>query len=525
MAHTERGSSVNQTGKTLFANRVTAIVVAFIVAILLGGDVRAARPNIVLILADDVSADMFSCYGQPGAAKTPNIDRIAGEGVQFRTCFAPAICGPSRALLMTGVYGNRTGAFRNDMWAFDSRGTLFTAQHSWAKLMRDGGYKTAVAGKWHCGAREPWDANVGFDEYCMYEGPDKIKSHFGIDVIANGQRKDIKLPDVRYWYSSMIQNGKYVEVTENDFGPDQRCDFLMDFMERKANAKEPFVAYWPTVIPHGPYSTTPDAGAVMDIELEKPDTSGMSKEEKTRALAQYSQKQQERFVNLIQYMDKLIGKLIVKAEELRIYDNTYFIFCADNGTAVTAKDRGVERGVHVPYVVKGPGVTRRGVTHALTDFADIAPTLLDMAGIKHPTDVAFDGASQLPFLTRATDTHRPWIYAYTGPVQVFRTQSHLLEARSPFYGQPNGRFYFTGENRYGRGYQRVEDKPEHADQRRAFEDIIQSLPSHLDADHPFWSSKYGKRWLERNPDRSELAAKQLYNHPDYRRYDETMDTP
>jgi arylsulfatase A-like enzyme len=84
----------------------------FSVCLLLADDVRGDRPNIVLILADDVNADMFSCYGQPGAAKTPNIDRIAGEGVQFRTCFAPAICGPSRALLMTGVYGNRTGAFQ-----------------------------------------------------------------------------------------------------------------------------------------------------------------------------------------------------------------------------------------------------------------------------------------------------------------------------------------------------------------------------------------------------------------------------
>jgi arylsulfatase A len=139
-----------------------------------------------------------------GAAETPNIDRIAGEGVQFRTCFAPAICGPSRALLMTGVYGNRTGAFRNDIWAFDSRGTLFTAQHSWAKLLRDGGYKTAIAGKWHCGAKGPWDANVGFDEYCLWEGPDKINSHFGVDPIASGQRKDLKLPDNRYWYPSII---------------------------------------------------------------------------------------------------------------------------------------------------------------------------------------------------------------------------------------------------------------------------------------------------------------------------------
>ena len=489
--------------------------------ILHSGSAFAKPPNIVLILADDVGADMFSCYGQPNTAKTPNIDRIADEGVQFQTCFAPAICAPSRALLMTGVYGNTTGVFRNDMWAFDSRGALFTAQHSWAKLMQKGGYKTAVAGKWHCGAKEPWEPEIGFDEFCVWEGPDKIKSHFGIDVIANGQRKDVELPDGRYWYSSMVQNGKYVEVAQSDFGPDQRCKFLMEFMERKAKANEPFVAYWPTVIPHGPYSTTPDAGAVMDIELKKPDTSDMTKEQKTRVLAEYNRKQKERFVNLIQYLDKLIGKLIGKAETLGIYENTYFIFCADNGTAVTAKDRGVERGVHVPYVVKGPGVKRRGMTDELTDFSDIAPTLLDIASIPHPTDVPFDGKSQLPFLTGKTDSHREWIYAYTGPVQVLRTKDYLLEARSPFYGKPHGRFYLTGEGRFGRGYKRVDSHPAHARQREQFEAFMRHLPSHLEVDHPFWTSKFGKRWHAKNPDRSVLARKQLYNHPDYKRYDET----
>jgi arylsulfatase A len=258
----------------------------------------------------------------------------------------------------------------------------------------------------------------------------------------------------------------------------------------------------------------------MDIELQKPDTSGMSKQEKSKVLAQYSRKQQQRFVNLIQYMDKLIGKLIVKAEELGIYENTYFIFCADNGTAVTAKDRGVERGVHVPYVVKGPGVKRRGITRELTDFADIAPTLLDMAGVEHPADVLFDGKSQLPFLTGQTDTHRQWIYAYTGPVQVLRTKGYLLEARSPFYGKPDGRFYVTGVNRFGRGYERVDDLPEHADERARFEQIIRNLPSHLDHEHPFWTSKLGKKWLANNPDIRELANKQLHNHPDYSFYDE-----
>ena len=473
---------------------------------------HADKPNVILILADDVGADMFSCYGQPQAAKTPNIDRLAEEGLQFQTCFAPAICGPSRAVLMTGIYANRTGVFRNDMWAFDSRGTLFTRQHSWAKLLQQAGYKTAIAGKWHCGAKEVWDEAVGFDEYCMYESPAKIKAHFGIDVVAEGLREDITLPDDRYWYSSMVQNGKYLPVTKTDFGPDKRCEFLLEFISRKAKAKEPFVAYWPIAIPHGPYSTTPHAGAPMDIELKKP---------KDRSkIPAWQAAQEQRFVNLIQYMDKLVGRLMRRSEKLGIYDNTYFIFTADNGTAVTAKDRGVERGVHVPYLIKGPRVTRRGLSPALTDFADIAPTLLDIAGVPAPTDVPFDGQSQIPFLSGERDSHRPWIYAYTGSVQVLRTQTHLLEARSLLFGKPEGRLYYTGAKRWGQDYQRVDDHPEHAKARAQFSRILDDLPDHLGADHPFWSSKLGKRWTANN-DPAEVAAKQLYNHSDFKRYDET----
>ncbi|WDE96490.1 sulfatase-like hydrolase/transferase [Lentisphaera profundi] len=477
------------------------------------------KPNIVLILADDVGADMFSSYGQSHSAQTPNIDKIGADGVQFKTCFAPAICGPSRALIMTGVYANRTGAFRNDMWAFDSRGTLFTKQHSWAKLLSEGGYKTAVAGKWHCSAREPYEQEVGFDEYCIYEGPDKIKQHFDIDVVAQGRRKDVKLADNRYWYPSTVQNGKYLDATEKDFGPDQRCEFIMDFMERKAKNNQPFMAYWPIVIPHGPYSTTPDNGLAMDIELKKPDVKGMSKEDKERILGEYSKKQKQRFVNLIQYMDKLVGKVVQKAKDLDIYDNTYFIFCADNGTASTAKDRAVERGVHVPFLVCGPGVKQRGMSEELTDFSDVAPTLLEMAGVPFPKDVPFDGKSQVSFLTGKSDTHREWIYAYTGPVQIFRTKTHLLEARSALYGKPDGRLYYTADKRFGEAYKRVDNNPEHSTAKKKFQDLITQLPNHLEPDHPFFSSKYGKKWTANNSI-EELARKQLYNHPDYRIYDE-----
>ena len=396
----------------IFFRKKIPILLAFLLAGLQASAAPTKKPNIVLILADDVSADMFSCYGQKGTAKTPNIDRIAKEGVQFRTCFAPAICAPSRALFMTGVYANRSGVFRNDMWAFDSRGKLFTAQHSWAKLMQQGGYKTAVAGKWHCGAKQPWEKHIGFDEFCLWEGADKMKSHFGIDIIANGQRKDIKLPDTRYWYPSTVQNGKYVRVTEKGFGPDIRCEFLMDFMERKAKAKQPFVAYWPTVIPHGPYSTTPDAGAVMDIELMKPDTTGMSREEKTKALTEYSRKQEQRFVNLIQYMDKLIGKLINKAEKLGIYENTWFVFCSDNGPVGDDgyKDGALEKmgdhrpngpfsggkysvlegGTHTPFITYWPGKIAKGTSSEMVCTIDLAASFAALTGVELPKDACPD---------------------------------------------------------------------------------------------------------------------------------------
>ena len=124
---------------------------------------------------------------------------------------------------------------------------------------------------------------------------------------------------------------------------------------------------------------------------------------------------------------------------------------------------------------KGPGVKQRGATDELTDFADIAPTLLDIAGIKQPTDVKFDGKSQLSFLTGATTTHRDWIYAYTGPVQVLRTKHHLLEARAPFYDKPDGRFYYCADGRFRENYIRADKDPEHAAAKKKLFDVIDSL--------------------------------------------------
>lgn len=475
------------------------------------------RPNIVLILADDVSPDSFGCYGQPDATETPNIDRLADEGVAFNTCYTAAICGPSRALIMTGKYPESTGVYHNGIWLGAARRDLFTKQHSWAKLLSDSGYATAVAGKWHCGALMPWEEPVGFDEYCLWEGPGKVKEHTGVDVYAEGLRDKSKdLSDYRYWYPSMVINGKYVPAEPTDFGPDISCEFLMDFMERKTKESQPFVAYWPTVAPHGPYSTTPDFGEPGNLFVPKPNFSGMSREEKAAALAKYEVENKERFDHLVQYMDKLVGRLMDKADSLGIADNTYFIFCSDNGTASIAKNRGVERGVHVAYVVRGPGIKAQGITDALTDFSDVAPTLMEIAGVAWPSEDAFDGISQLPFLTGERDEQREWIYGYTGTAQVFRTKNYLLEARDHVLDNPDGRFYYTGASRFGRGYERIDNNPEHAKARAEFEQIMAQFPP-LKKDNPYWEDKKGKGWLK---EYSGSTSKFHHNHERYRFYDE-----
>jgi len=495
-----------------------AIFVIFVLTFSAIGSKAEKRPNIILILADDVGADMFSCYGQPETAQTPNIDRIAEKGVMFRTCYAPAICGPSRALIMTGKYSTSTGVYHNGVWLNNSRQTLFTKQHSWSKLFKEAGYETAMAGKWHCGAKNPWDKELGFTEFCEWSGPSKVSAHIGQDIYETGLRKKIKQSDNRYWHPSILQNHKYVEVDTTDFGPDIRCDFIMDFMERNVKANKPFIAYWPTVIPHGPYTSTPHHGKPMDIQPEKIDLKGLSGEEKKAAQKKNDEYMHQRFTHLIEYMDFLVGKLMSKIEELGISDNTYIIFCADNGTASTAKNRGVERGVHVPYLVMGPDVKNRGVSDELTDFSDIAPTLLDMAGIEVPDNYTFDGKSQLPYLRGERESHREWIYSYVGIVQLIRTKDFLLEAISPMSGKPNGRFYKTGKSRFGRGYERIEGVENYLQDRKKLDEILTALPP-LQKDNEYWKTPKGKNWLDEYLSEPTLS-KSLHNHERYRFYNE-----
>ena len=331
----------------------------------LGG---AKRPNIVLIMSDDVSPDLYGCYGNTEVS-TPHIDAMAENGVMFRTAWATALCAPTRAMIMTGRYGHRTRFFHNDVQIPQPDGSnqLFKYHHSFGKLMKQAGYATAIAGKWHVSSSKPESEDGGFDEYCLWSSISEIAALPGSPVHTGAYENEDTT--ARYWHPAIIQNHQLVETEPNDFGPDIFCDFLGDFIERKSAEGEPFLAYWPMVAPHGTrqgHSTTPLRGEPGDI----------AKTDSVESAA--------RFAALNEYIDVVIGRLQQRVSDLGLDDNTIFIYCSDNGTAVTAKSRGVERGCRVVFVASGAGIVQRGATDEITDLTDISPTLLDYAGVELP---------------------------------------------------------------------------------------------------------------------------------------------
>lgn len=471
--------------------------------VLLGADrgAKAAtggKMNIVFIMADDVSPEMFNCYGLR-KIRTPNIDRIASEGVIFRTAWASAICGPSRAMVMTGRYGNSSGVYHNGLWIGKSR-RLLEQNLSFGKLLKDAGYATAIAGKWHCGATTPYSKHGGFDEYCLWEGDKEIaklpdKPRYKAMYAGDGDNP-------RFWQPSIIQNHKLLKTGAKDFGPDIFTNFICDFIQR--NKDKPFLAYYPMVGPHGTrdgVTTTPLRGKVG--EMGKPETADEAN---------------ARFAALNEYIDVLVGRIVKKVTDLGIADRTIIIFCADNGTAVTAKSRGVERGCHVPFVACGPGIKKRGATDELMDFSDLLPTFCDYAGAKIPDDYHIDGRSLKPFLTGKSDTHRDWIYSFIGTSQLVRTKRYMLEVVNPILSIPQGRFYFCGDNRFGKGYELADESPGHAKARKQFDAILKKYPALLE-NHPHFKTSKGKRWLEAYKD-PKAVKKHLHNHKDYQFYEE-----
>lgn len=359
--------------------------IACLASLLLPTAARAEQPNILFIMVDDLGKEWVSSYGAQDI-QTPNIDKLAGKGMQFNNAWCMPQCTPTRITLLTGQYPYRHGWTNHWDVPRWGAGCHFDPSKNpcYPLALRKAGYRTAAAGKWQIDdfrvePRAMHDA--GFDAWCMWTGyetgnPPSGKRYQDPYIATNG--------------TSKTHQGKY--------GPDLYCDFLIDFM--REHKDEPMFLYFPMALTHGPLHATPD----------DPGAKGRSA-----------------FPGMVRYADKLVGRLVAELDRLGIREKTYIVFTTDNGSpggirntrlgreVLGAKTRMVEAGTGIPFIVTGPGIKPGTTTDALIDFTDLAPTFAELAGTELPADHTIDGRSFAPLLMgKVDDSPRDWILSMGG---------------------------------------------------------------------------------------------------------------
>ncbi|MEN8662708.1 MAG: sulfatase-like hydrolase/transferase [Lentimonas sp.] len=333
-------------------------------------------PNVILILADDFG---YEALGVNGAeqVQTPNLDRLAAEGVRFTNCFANPICTPSRVKIMTGQYNVRN---------YVKFGLLDRSQSTFANLAKEAGYATCIAGKWQLGKEVDSPQHFGFEQSCLWQHTRKKE-----------RQVDKQKVDTRFVNPQMEINGKPFDYTNGEYGPQVCADFVSDFME--ANKDQPFLVYYPMILTHCPFDPTPDSDDWDPTRLGSTSYKGDQK------------RPQVHFKDMASYMDKIVGQLEAKLEALGIRDNTLILFTGDNGTdtpIVTrwqgkdiagGKGTTTDAGTRVPLIANWPGkIQSELVTDELVDFTDFLPTLCEVMQIPLPESDPGDGVSIWPTL-------------------------------------------------------------------------------------------------------------------------------
>ncbi len=351
------------------------------------------KPNILFILADDLGKEWVSCYGAEDI-RTPNIDALATGGMIFHNAYSMPQCTPTRVALLTGTYPWRNGWVNHwdvPRWGIGYFDWKQRPNTTVARLLKDEGYATAAAGKWQVNdfRIEPQAMrHHGFDDWLMWTGYETGNP-----------------PSANRYADPYVNTPRGSKTREGEFGPDLYTDHLIEFMQQ--NRDKPMFLYHSMALPHTPFVATPD----------EPD----------------AKSNLERHKAMVRYLDKQVGRLVSAIDELGLRKRTIIIFGTDNGStrSITgtlngrkvqgAKGRLSEPGVCAPFIVNGPGLVPAGVeTNALTDFTDLLPTFVDLAGGSVPDDLEVDGVSLAPLiLGKAGDAGREWIMALGyGPAKL-----------------------------------------------------------------------------------------------------------
>jgi arylsulfatase A-like enzyme len=347
-----------------------------------------SKPNIIFILADDLGYGDLGCYGQT-ELQTPNIDRMASEGIRFTQvyCGAP-VCAPSRSVLLTGQHTGHT-TVRNNTTTNAERVPLRDEDITFAEIVIQAGYVTGIFGKWHLA--RPYTSGVplrqGFDEHFGQLSSKRYK---------NSNRKDP---------SPYMYNGKIVNLAPQEYNQDLYMNKALDFIDRHQD--RPFLLYLSFNLPHAHSGERMNKSRLPHNSL-------------------YSEKdwpdEQKHYATLVTRMDQDVGRVFGLLKELNINKETIVFFSSDNGPHKEDGNdpeffnsngnlRGIKRdlyegGIRVPMIIRWPEKIKAGrVSDYIWAFWDVLPTIAEIAGVESPQ--AIDGISILPvFLGETLEPHK-----------------------------------------------------------------------------------------------------------------------
>ena len=387
------------------------------------------QPNVVFILIDDLSHYGVSAYGATQlnstqvdinddpffpstAVATPQIDRLADDGLLAGNAFAYAICEPTRVALMSGMNNNRN---------FIQPKALHESQITFGDIFKQAGYVTGIAGKWK---QSRGTAEIPGKDYVDQFGWDEI---YCFDLIGEGARHidpNFVINGVVTYFKQV--NGGIDPLTGRRwYGPDLINRFALNFIETHQN--EPFFLYYPMLLVHDEHTPTPDTLPQSLYDDFETVTYPLGKEDPAYEYGAFDGDDRRYFPDMMAYMDKMIGNIIDKLDALNLRENTLIVVMGDNGTKasfsytvpgttefVGGKGECRANGLQVPLLLSQPGTIAPGIEYnGLINLTDIFPTICEAAGLEIPNADDLDGISFWPQAIGNTATaHRDHIYTW-----------------------------------------------------------------------------------------------------------------